>query len=47
MKEAGIRFDNNLHVEIKLDPDQGSCDVVVTITIEGSEFVQTGSVVWD
>lgn len=47
MKEAGIRFDSGLHVEVKYDPDQGSCDVVVTMNREGSEIVQTGSVVWD
>ena len=47
MKEAGIRFDSGLHVEVQLEPDQGSCDVIVTINIEGAEQVITGSVVWD
>ena len=47
MKEAGIRFDSGLHLEIKYDPDDGSCEVVVTMNREGSEVVQTGSVQWD
>ena len=47
MKEAGIRFDSGLHLEIKYDPDDGSCEVVVTMNREGSEVIQTGSVQWD
>jgi len=47
MKEAGIRFDSGLHLEIKYNPDDGSCEVVVTMNREGSEVVQTGSVQWD
>lgn len=47
MKEAGIRFDSGLHLEVKYDPELGSCDVVVTMNSEGTEVVQTGSVQWD
>lgn len=47
MKEAGIRFDSGLHVEVKYDPVQGSCEIVVTMNREGTEVIQTGSVVWD
>lgn len=47
MKEAGIRFDSGLHVAIKYDPDQGTCDVVVTMNDAGTEVIQTGSVEWD
>lgn len=47
MFEAGIRFDRNLHLEVKLDPDGGQCDVIVTLNFEGTEQVATGSVVWD
>ena len=47
MKEAGIRFDSGLHLEIKYNPDDGSCEVVVTMNREGSEVIQTGSVQWD
>ena len=47
MKQAGIRFDNGLHLEVKYDPDEGSCEVVVTTSREGAEVVQTGSVQWD
>lgn len=47
MFDAGIRFDRNLHLEVILDPDQGQCDVIVTLNNEGAERVITGSVVWD
>ncbi len=47
MFEAGIRFDRDLHLEVKLDPDNGTCDVVVTLNFEGTERVITGSVDWD
>lgn len=47
MKDAGIRFDSGLHIAVHYDPDLGSCEVVVTMNREGSEVVQTGSVVWD
>lgn len=47
MLEAGIRFDRDLHLEVKLDPNEGQCDVIVTMNSEGTEIVQTGSVVWD
>ena len=47
MKQAGIRFDSGLHIEIIYDPELGSCEVVVTMSREGAEIVQTGSVVWD
>ena len=47
MFEAGIRFDRDLHLEVKFDPNNGQCDVVVTLNIEGAEQVITGSVVWD
>lgn len=47
MLEAGIRFDSELHLEVKLDPNEGLCDVIVTMNIDGTEVVQTGSVVWD
>lgn len=47
MKEACIRFDSGLHLEVKYDPELGSCDVVVTMNSEGTEVVQTGSVQWD
>ena len=47
MFDAGIRFDRNLHLEVKLDPDNGQCDVIVTLIFEGTEQVITGSVVWD
>ena len=47
MLDAGIRFTSELHLEVKLDPDQGQCDVIVTMNREGTEQVITGSVVWD
>lgn len=47
MFDAGIRFDSNLHLEVKLDPNEGQCDVIVTLNNEGAERVLTGSVVWD
>ena len=47
MLDAGIRFTSELHMEVKLDPNEGSCDVIVTMNREGTEIVQTGSVVWD
>ena len=47
MLDAGIRFNSELHLEVKLDPDEGLCDVIVTMNREGSEIVATGSVVWD
>ena len=47
MKDAGIRFDSGLHIAVQYDPDRGSCEVVVTMNREGTEVVQTGSVVWD
>lgn len=47
MFEAGIRFDRNIHLEVKLDLDNGQCDVIVTLNNEGAEQVITGSVVWD
>ena len=47
MKDAGIRCDSGLHIAVHYDPDLGSCEVVVTMNREGSEIVQTGSVVWD
>lgn len=47
MLDAGIRFDRDLHLEVKLDPNEGQCDVIVTMNIDGAEMVQTGSVVWD
>ena len=47
MFDAGIRFASGLHLEVKLDPDEGSCDVIVTMNREGTEQVITGSVVWD
>lgn len=47
MLDAGIRFTSELHLEVQLDPDQGSCDVIVTLNHEGTEQVITGSVVWD
>ena len=47
MFDAGIRFASGLHLEVKLDPDNGTCDVVVTMNNEGTEQVITGSVVWD
>lgn len=47
MFDAGIRFDSNLHLEVKLDPNEGQCDVIVTMNNDGTEVIQTGSVVWD
>ena len=47
MFDAGIRFDRDLHLEVKLDPNEGQCDVIVTLNHEGTEQVITGSVVWD
>lgn len=47
MLDAGIRFDSNLHLEVKLDPYEGQCDIIVTMNIDGTEVIQTGSVVWD
>lgn len=47
MKDAGIRFNSELHIAVQYDPDQGSCEVVVTMNSDGTEIVQTGSVVWD
>lgn len=47
MLEAGIRFDRYLHLEVKLDPDEGQCDVIVTWNNDGTEQILTGSVVWD
>lgn len=47
MLDAGIRFDSELHLEVKLDPNEGQCDVIVTMNHEGTEQVITGSVVWD
>ena len=47
MLDAGIRFDSELHLEVKLDPNEGLCDVIVTMNREGTEQVITGSVVWD
>ena len=47
MLDAGIRFDKELHLEVKFDPNEGACDVIVTLNREGSEQVITGSVVWD
>lgn len=47
MFDAGIRFNSDLHLEVKLDPNEGQCDVVVTLNHEGTEQVMTGSVVWD
>lgn len=47
MFDAGIRFDRDIHLEVKFEPTDGQCDVVVTMNNEGSELVITGSVVWD
>lgn len=47
MFDAGIRFDRDFHLEVKMDPDNGQCDVIVTMNNEGTELVITGSVVWD
>lgn len=47
MLDAGIRFFSDLHLEVKFDPDNGQCDVIVTMNHEGTEQVITGSVVWD
>ena len=47
MFDAGIRFDRNLHLEVQLDPDNGTCDVILTFNFEGTEQVITGTVVWD
>ena len=47
MLDAGIRFNSELHLEVKLDPNEGQCDVIVTMNSDGTEIVQTGSVVWD
>ena len=47
MFEAGIRFDRELHLEVKLDPNNGQCDVILTLNYEGTEQAITGSVVWD
>lgn len=47
MFDAGIRFADGLHLEVKLNPDEGQCDVIVTLNHEGTEQVLTGSVVWD
>lgn len=47
MFDAGIRFDRDLHLEVKFDPNEGQCDVIVTLNNDGSEQVITGSVVWD
>ena len=47
MFDTGIRFDRNLHLEVKYDHDNGQCDVIVTFNFEGTEQVITGSVMWD
>lgn len=47
MFDAGIRFASDFHLEVKLDPDNGTCDVILTLNHEGTEQVITGTVVWD
>ena len=47
MKDAGIRFDENLYVRFSLDPSNGDMVVAVEVTIEGVTNVVTGAVVWD
>lgn len=47
MFDTGIRFDRDLHMEVKFEPNDGQCDVIVTLNFEGTEQVITGSVVWD
>ena len=46
--DAGVRFNNRVHVSFQFDPDGGDMFVTVNLIMDdGTPFVVTGQVVWD
>lgn len=46
--DAGVRFNNRVHVSFQLDPDSG--DMFVTVNLidnDGIPHIITGQVTWD